>query len=63
MESSGTANILQRFAQPCHAIADHAAIRLDLCFAWPAKKAEAAALPLEVGPTADEAPLLIIKMS
>src|SRR6185295_771990 len=45
---------LELLANALDALADHAAIELDLCFARAAARADAAALPLEVAPAAHQ---------
>ena len=62
MKRAGLANAFKFLAQPCHALADHAAVGFDLRFAGATKEAKATALSLKVGPRSDEPTLLIIKM-
>ena len=62
MQGPGLAQMGQILAQFGHAIPDHPAIGLDLGFARSAKEAEAAALPFQVGPAADQTTSLIVEM-
>src|SRR6185369_478398 len=62
MEAAGAAYLFQLAAQAGHAIADHPPVGLDLRLARPAEEPEAAALTFEVGPRANEAPRLVIKV-
>ena len=62
MEPAGLADLFEFLAQPAHALADHAAVGLDLRFAGATKEPETAALAFEVGPAAHQAALLVIEM-
>ena len=62
MEAAGAGDLLQLAPEPRHAVADQAAVGLDLRLARAAQEAEAAALALEVGPAADQPPRLIVEM-
>jgi hypothetical protein len=62
MQGPSTLHLLQLAADPSHPVAYQPAVGLDLGFAWAAEKAEAAALPFEVGPAPDEASRLVIQV-
>ena len=62
MQRAGAADLLQLLADVVDALADDAAVGLDLGLAGAAEKAEAAALPLEMGPGPDQPALLIDEM-
>ena len=62
MQGAGLADMLQLLADDVDALAEQPPVGLDLRLAGTAEKAEAAALPLEVGPGADQPALLIDEM-
>ena len=62
MQPTRSTHLFQLAPQPRHAIADQAAVCLDLRLAGAAEKAEAAALALQMGPAAHEASGLIVEM-
>ena len=61
MERSRAADVGKVALQPGDAIANEPPVGLDLRFARAADEAEAAALPLKVGPTANQPALLIVE--
>ncbi len=62
MQAARTAHLLELLADDVDALADDAAVGLDLRLAGTAEKTEAAALPLKVGPGPDQPALLIDEM-
>ena len=62
MQFSRSAKIREFATQFCHSVADHSPVSFYLCFSGAAKKAEAAALSLKMGPAADQSTGLIIEM-
>ena len=62
MQGAGLADMLQLLADDVDALAEQPPVGLDLGLAGTAEKAEAAALPLEMGPGADQPALLIDEM-
>ena len=62
MQRARAFHLVQLPPDLCHAIADQPPVRLDLRFARTAEEAEAATLPLKVGPGANQAACLIIQM-
>ncbi len=62
MQGAGLADMLQLLADDVDALAEESPVGLDLGLAGTAEKAEAAALPLEMGPGADQPALLIDEM-
>ncbi len=62
VQAAGALHLLQLLADLGEALADQAAVGLDLGFARPAEEAEAAALPLEMGPAAHQPAALIGEM-
>ncbi len=62
MQRARAFHLLELFANIVDALADDAAVGLDLSFAGTAEKAEAATLPLQMRPRANQAALLIGEM-
>ena len=62
MQAAGAPHLLQFLLQPDDALADQAPVGLDLRFAGAAEEAEAAALPLQVGPGPHQAGALVFQM-
>src|SRR5262245_43769232 len=62
MQRTRSLHLLQLAPDLGHPLANQAPIGLDLRFAGTAEKAEAASLPLEVGPAAHQPPRLIFEM-
>src|SRR3990170_842686 len=62
MQPAGLADMFQLLADDVDALADDAAVSLDLGLAGTAEKAEAAALPLKVRPGPDQPAFLIDEM-
>ena len=62
MQLAGALDLVELAFNARDAVFDDAAVRFELRLARPAKKAEAAALALKVGPGADQPALLIIEM-
>ena len=62
MQGAGLADMLELLADDVDALAEEPPVGLDLRLARTAEKAEAAALPLEVSPGADQPALLIDEM-
>ena len=62
MEAPRPADLIEFTAQAGHAVADHAPVGFDLGFARTAEEAETAALPLKVGPAADQSSGLVVKV-
>src|SRR5438045_4207111 len=62
MQRARSLHLLELTPDLGHAVADHPAVGLDLGFARTSKEAEAAALPLQVGPAADQATGLVFEM-
>ena len=62
VQAAGAAHLLEFLLQPHDALADQAAVGLDLRLAGAAQEAEAAALALEMGPGPHQARALIVEM-
>jgi hypothetical protein len=62
MERSGPLHLLQLASNSRHSVADQPPVGLDLRFAGAAEDAEAAALPLEVGPAPNQPSRLVVEM-
>ena len=62
VQAAGAAHLLQLLLQPHDAVADQPPVGLDLGFAGAAEEAEAAALPLQMGPGPHQAGALIVEM-
>ena len=62
VQAAGAPHLLQLLLQPHDAVADQPAVGLDLRLAGAAEEAEAAALPLQVGPGPHQAGALVVQM-
>ena len=62
VEGAGAGDLLELLPELGHAVADQPAVGLDLGLAGAAEEAEAAALPLEVGPAPHQPARLIVEM-
>jgi hypothetical protein len=62
MKRPSTFHLVELAPNARHAVADEPSVGLDLSFARTAEEAETAALPLKMGPAADQPPRLIIEM-
>ena len=62
MQAARAAHLLELALEPHDAVADQAAVGLDLRLAGAAEEAEAAALPLEMGPGPHQPAALVVEM-